>query len=103
MGIEGASDGSTGIAPEGRPDVPIDSGGFGPGGSDERPERASSTSPSAAPAVGDPPAGPSSYGGRMTPAVRRVAREHGVDLAAIRGSGHAGRVSRDDVMHSHSN
>src|SRR5829696_8968950 len=33
----------------------------------------------------------------MTPAVRRLAREHGVDLSLIAGSGHAGRVTREDV------
>jgi 2-oxoisovalerate dehydrogenase E2 component (dihydrolipoyl transacylase) len=34
----------------------------------------------------------------MTPAVRRLAREHGVDLAHVPGTGHGGRVTRDDVM-----
>jgi 2-oxoisovalerate dehydrogenase E2 component (dihydrolipoyl transacylase) len=35
---------------------------------------------------------------RMTPAVRRLVREHDVDLSQIRGSGAAGRVTRDDVL-----
>jgi len=35
---------------------------------------------------------------RMTPAVRRLVREHNVDVAQIRGSGAAGRVTRDDVL-----
>ena len=35
---------------------------------------------------------------RMTPAVRRLVREHNVDVAQIRGTGAAGRVTRDDVM-----
>jgi 2-oxoisovalerate dehydrogenase E2 component (dihydrolipoyl transacylase) len=34
----------------------------------------------------------------MTPAVRRLAREHEVDLSLIAGSGHGGRVTRDDVL-----
>jgi 2-oxoisovalerate dehydrogenase E2 component (dihydrolipoyl transacylase) len=38
------------------------------------------------------------YEGRMTPAVRRLAREHGVDLATVQGTGHSGRVTREDVM-----
>jgi 2-oxoisovalerate dehydrogenase E2 component (dihydrolipoyl transacylase) len=38
------------------------------------------------------------YEGRMTPAVRRLAREHGVDLAKIQGTGHSGRVTREDVL-----
>ncbi|MDP3064030.1 MAG: biotin/lipoyl-containing protein, partial [Chloroflexota bacterium] len=33
-----------------------------------------------------------------SPAVRRLAREHGVDLAQVRGTGLGGRVSRDDVL-----
>jgi 2-oxoisovalerate dehydrogenase E2 component (dihydrolipoyl transacylase) len=33
----------------------------------------------------------------MTPAVRRLAREHSVDLALVAGSGHGGRVTREDV------
>jgi 2-oxoisovalerate dehydrogenase E2 component (dihydrolipoyl transacylase) len=34
---------------------------------------------------------------RMTPAVRRLARERGVDVAAISGSGLGGRITRGDV------
>ncbi|MDP3064958.1 MAG: dihydrolipoamide acetyltransferase family protein [Chloroflexota bacterium] len=34
----------------------------------------------------------------FSPAVRRLAREHGVDLALVRGTGLGGRVSRDDVL-----
>jgi 2-oxoisovalerate dehydrogenase E2 component (dihydrolipoyl transacylase) len=42
-------------------------------------------------------AGIGSYDGPTTPAVRRLAREHGVDLARVAGSGHGGRVTRSDV------
>lgn len=35
-----------------------------------------------------------------TPATRRLARESGVDLNQVRGTGVAGRVTRDDVMSS---
>jgi 2-oxoisovalerate dehydrogenase E2 component (dihydrolipoyl transacylase) len=35
---------------------------------------------------------------RMTPAVRRLVREHGIDIAQLAGSGAAGRVTRDDVL-----
>jgi len=35
---------------------------------------------------------------RMTPAVRRLVREHNVDVAQIQGTGAAGRVTRDDVL-----
>jgi 2-oxoisovalerate dehydrogenase E2 component (dihydrolipoyl transacylase) len=37
-------------------------------------------------------------GGRMTPAVRRLVREHGVDVSQISGTGAGGRVTRDDVL-----
>ncbi|MDQ4004697.1 MAG: 2-oxo acid dehydrogenase subunit E2 [Actinomycetota bacterium] len=35
---------------------------------------------------------------RATPPVRRLARERGVDLAAIAGSGPEGRITREDVL-----
>lgn len=35
---------------------------------------------------------------RMTPAVRRLVREHDLDVAQITGSGSGGRVTRDDVL-----
>jgi 2-oxoisovalerate dehydrogenase E2 component (dihydrolipoyl transacylase) len=49
------------------------------------------------------PAGGNGAGGdggtaRMTPAVRRLVREHGVDVSQISGSGAGGRVTRDDVL-----
>lgn len=34
---------------------------------------------------------------RSTPVVRRMAEEHGVDLSAVSGSGHAGRVTKQDL------
>lgn len=78
-------------------------GGFGPAGSDERRSdevpRDSGLAP-AATAERPPTNGAGAvdgYTGRMTPAVRRLAREHGIDLALIRGTGHGGRVTRDDV------
>jgi 2-oxoisovalerate dehydrogenase E2 component (dihydrolipoyl transacylase) len=82
-------------------------GSHGPAGSDERPAEQSPPQPEpAAPTAvatadkgsGNGAAGPDGYEGRMTPAVRRLAREHGVDLSQIEGSGHSGRVTRDDVL-----
>jgi 2-oxoglutarate dehydrogenase E2 component (dihydrolipoamide succinyltransferase) len=35
---------------------------------------------------------------RSSPLVRRIAKEHHVDLAQIRGSGIAGRVTKDDIL-----
>jgi 2-oxoisovalerate dehydrogenase E2 component (dihydrolipoyl transacylase) len=35
---------------------------------------------------------------RLSPAVRRLAEEHGIDPAQIAGTGEGGRVTRDDVL-----
>ncbi|HUF50323.1 MAG TPA: dihydrolipoamide acetyltransferase family protein [Longimicrobiales bacterium] len=35
---------------------------------------------------------------KSTPLVRRIAAEHGVDIGAVEGSGHAGRVTKQDIM-----
>jgi pyruvate dehydrogenase E2 component (dihydrolipoyllysine-residue acetyltransferase) len=35
---------------------------------------------------------------RSTPVVRRIAEEHGVDIAAVQGTGHSGRVTKQDIL-----
>jgi 2-oxoisovalerate dehydrogenase E2 component (dihydrolipoyl transacylase) len=80
--------------------VPAD----GPAGSDERPERAaaSAAAPTAVAAdaaragvePSDPPGHPDA---RMTPAVRRLLREHGLTAAQMVGTGGGGRITREDV------
>jgi 2-oxoglutarate dehydrogenase E2 component (dihydrolipoamide succinyltransferase) len=35
---------------------------------------------------------------RSTPVVRKIADEHGVDLAGVAGTGHAGRVTKQDIL-----
>jgi 2-oxoglutarate dehydrogenase E2 component (dihydrolipoamide succinyltransferase) len=35
---------------------------------------------------------------RSTPVVRKIAAEHGVDLDAVQGTGHAGRVTKKDIL-----
>lgn len=35
---------------------------------------------------------------RSTPVVRRIAEEHGVDIAKVEGSGRAGRVTKQDIL-----
>ncbi len=35
---------------------------------------------------------------RSTPVVRRIAEEHGVDIAQVEGSGRAGRVTKQDIL-----
>ena len=37
-------------------------------------------------------------GGSGSPAIRKLAREQGVDLSVVSGSGNGGRVTKDDVM-----
>ena len=53
----------------------------------------------AAPVAAAPPA-PTVEGGRIkaSPLARRLASEHGYDLAAIPGTGPGGRITRDDVL-----
>ncbi|MGM0668533.1 MAG: dihydrolipoamide acetyltransferase family protein [Gemmatimonadota bacterium] len=35
---------------------------------------------------------------RSTPVVRKIAEEHGVDISGISGTGHAGRVTKQDIL-----
>jgi 2-oxoglutarate dehydrogenase E2 component (dihydrolipoamide succinyltransferase) len=56
-----------------------------------------------APAASAPAATPlaadsADAGGQTSPAVRTLAREHGVDLATVRGTGENGRVTKSDVL-----
>jgi 2-oxoisovalerate dehydrogenase E2 component (dihydrolipoyl transacylase) len=80
--------------------VPAD----GPAGSDERPERAAAsagapTAVAAESSVGstEPAEAHGNPDARMTPAVRRLLREHGLTAAQIVGSGGGGRITREDV------
>ncbi|HEY4866004.1 MAG TPA: dihydrolipoamide acetyltransferase family protein [Candidatus Dormibacteraeota bacterium] len=56
--------------------------------------------PGAAETAEPPPTPPGQTDGRsrLSPAVRRLSEEHGVDLAQLRGSGAGGRVTREDVL-----
>jgi len=85
-------------APEARTEAtPVPAAG--PAGSDERRPgetvAATAAPPAAAPAAplatGDPDA-------RMTPAVRRLLREHELSAAQIVGTGGGGRITREDVL-----
>jgi 2-oxoisovalerate dehydrogenase E2 component (dihydrolipoyl transacylase) len=59
----------------------------------ERKAPAARAEPSPAPTSTSGPSGV-----RATPPVRRLARERGVDLAAVAGSGPGGRITREDVV-----
>ncbi len=88
-------------APRAEAAAPAPAVAAGPAGSDERGPAemaaAASASPvatataAAPPAVADPDA-------RMTPAVRRLLREHDLSPAQIPGTGGGGRITREDVL-----
>jgi len=63
----------------------------GPAGSDERAPAEIAAAVAAPPATADPDA-------RMTPAVRRLLREHELTAAQIVGTGGGGRITREDVL-----
>ncbi len=73
---------------------------------DTKPEAQAAPSSDASerqPAASQAPAGDDDSGGadgaaRMTPAVRRLVREHDIDVAQLKGTGAGGRVTRDDVL-----
>jgi 2-oxoisovalerate dehydrogenase E2 component (dihydrolipoyl transacylase) len=82
------------VAPDAPTIVPAD----GPAGSDERPERAAaSASPAPTAVAADPADVAGNPDARMTPAVRRLLREHGLTAAQIAGTGGGGRITREDV------
>ena len=56
------------------------------------------TAASAAPAVSPAKAGGNGQKIRSSPLVRKLAKEHNVDLAAVEGSGAGGRVSKRDIL-----
>jgi 2-oxoisovalerate dehydrogenase E2 component (dihydrolipoyl transacylase) len=45
-----------------------------------------------------PAAAPAGARARATPRVRKLARDHGVDLAQVKGSGPGGRITEEDVQ-----
>ena len=62
----------------------------GPTGGGPAPEASGESSGAGAEAAAGAP--------RLSPAVRRLVQEHGVDLARLRGTGLGGRITRDDVV-----
>jgi 2-oxoisovalerate dehydrogenase E2 component (dihydrolipoyl transacylase) len=60
--------------------------------------RAPAPAPPAAPAPAPPPPLAGDDHPRLSPAVRKLAAEHGIDATGLRGSGMGGRVTREDVL-----
>ncbi|MDF3983917.1 dihydrolipoyllysine-residue acetyltransferase [Luteibacter sp. PPL554] len=102
-GADGGADAPADAQPAARTDKP---------GVAEAPAPAPSSAPSSAPARADAPAGgaprtpPVSFDASVvmpdsapyaSPAVRAFARELGVDVAQVKGSGRGGRIQREDV------
>jgi len=84
-----------------QPEVAADAGPDAVAQQEQAPSTAEAPeAPSAAPPPTNGAAAPSDAGSsaRMTPAVRRLVREHGIDVAQLKGSGAGGRVTRDDVL-----
>ena len=63
----------------------------------ERPQQVA-VPPDAEAAEHPPAPGGDNGAARMTPAVRRLVREHDIDVAQLSGTGAGGRVTRDDVL-----
>ena len=65
------------------------------------PDAVSHTAPASAPApvIAAPPPSQTPEGpARLSPAVRRLAREHNIDLSQLTGTGLGGRITREDVL-----
>jgi 2-oxoglutarate dehydrogenase dihydrolipoamide succinyltransferase (E2 component) len=60
------------------------------------PQQAAASGAAPAPAPSSDNGGPDRA--RLSPAVRKLAAEHGIDATALRGTGMGGRVTRDDVL-----
>jgi 2-oxoisovalerate dehydrogenase E2 component (dihydrolipoyl transacylase) len=105
-GGRSAGDGASSESAPSRPSYPP---ADGPAGSDERsdrPERAAASAAAPAPtavaaaasaSTASPGDAPGNADARMTPAVRRLLREHGLTAAQIVGTGGGGRITREDV------
>ena len=99
--------GAPAAAPAAAPATGAPPAGVGPAGSDERGPRETAVAVTLAPAAASNPGAavqaPATASGadpdaRMTPAVRRILREHDLSAAQIVGTGGGGRITREDVL-----
>jgi 2-oxoisovalerate dehydrogenase E2 component (dihydrolipoyl transacylase) len=91
------------IAPTGKPllEIDVEDDGAGAGAPEEARAATTGSSAAAAPSgglCGADAEGDSSLRSLATPAVRRIAREHDVDITRVRGSGKDGRVTKEDIL-----
>ncbi len=101
-------DGATPDSPKPAADDPVPVEAAGPTGSDESGAATSSDDASSATATAAassapaatsaPPTAQGDPDARMTPAVRRLLREHALNPEQIVGTGGGGRITRDDVL-----
>src|SRR3984893_4200502 len=60
--------------------------------------KAASAAPAAAAKISSAPASSSASPARISPKARRLAKEHGIDLGGVRGTGSDGEILAEDVM-----
>ena len=80
-----------------------DGGAAAQGGPESKPVATPQEAPAAPPrragsAPAPPPSATEDDSGPISPLVRRLAREHNVDLSAVRGTGAGGRITKQDVL-----
>ena len=71
--------------------------GSGAAAADDEPAAEAASAP-AQPEAAEAPAGDGAAAHKLSPSVRRLVEEHGLDPAAIAGSGRDGRLTKSDVM-----
>ena len=69
-----------------------------PKATETNPAAVVAAAPAAAPAAEAAVSGAGNGGARLSPAVRKLAAEHGLDPTTLRGTGLGGRVTRDDIL-----
>ncbi len=76
----------------------IDDGTAAPEPGGQKAPPASPEMPAATPPPPQPPPAREEQAGPISPLVRRLAREHNVDLSTITGTGAGGRITKQDVL-----
>src|SRR5262245_48544378 len=93
--VAAGSESARGVA---APAAPVAPAPAPPAHAPAAPERRAEPAPARAPAAPPVASLPGARRAHASPSVRRLARELGVDLSLVRGSGRKGRILRDDVQ-----